>query len=170
MTGPGAGGGGDGDGDARYAVGAGVLDTHIAGRSLVLSGLTAFVVVARGIMSEAMFNMGPVATVGGCYVACFACVYAVSRFFHVRKPPPPLPGYFGETRLALLIVAYCLLPWGDPSLARPGYLLPGLSLILGGCVDGFWLAAVAVRRGVGLRQALVLSARFERRKPGGGNR
>ena len=179
MTGPGEAAAGRNAGDAgdhadpRYAVGPGVLDTHIAWRSLVMSGMTAFAVVALGITSEAMFSMGHAATVGACYVACFACVYAASRFFHARTartPMPPLPTYWGETRVTLLIVAYCLLPWGDPSLARPGYVLPGLSLMLGGCVDGFWLAGVAVRRGVGLRQAAVLAARSPYRVPGGAGR
>ena len=173
MTGPGEGGGGEvargrnvGDAgdraDPRSEVGRGVLDTHIAWRSLVVSGLTAFAVVFCAAASEALFDMGHAAMAGASWVVCFACSYPFCRFVHARAVRPPLPAYFGETRLALLLVACCLLDWRDPSLAHSAYLALCLSLMLGGCADAFWLAAVAGRHGVGLRQAAVLSARFER--------
>ena len=156
--------------DRRCEVGRGVLDTHIAWRSLVVSGLTAFAVVFCAAASEALFDMGHAAIAGALYIVCFACAYPPCRFLHARAVRPPLPAYFGETRVALLLVAYCLLAWGDPGLARSAYLAVCLSLLVGALADAFWLAAVAVRRGAGLRQALVLSARFERRRPAGVDR
>ena len=153
--------------DRRYVVGDGCLDTHIAWRSLVISGLTAFVVAFFGVASESVFDLGHAAIAGASYIACFALGYPAFRSMRRHAVRPPLPAYFGETRVALLLMAYCLLAWGEPSVARSAYLAPCLSLMLGALADGFWLSEVTSRRGVGLRQAVVLAARFERRGPDG---
>ena len=155
--------------EGRYVVGCDCLETHIAWRSLVVSGLTVFVVAFFSVASESLFGPGHAALAGAFYVACFALGYPIFRLMRRRAVRPPLPAYFGETRVALLLMAYCLLAWGDPSLARSAYLAPCLSLVLGACVDAFWLSEVAGRRGVGLRQAVV-AGRALRARPAGWGR
>ena len=107
---------------------------------------------------------------GASYIVCFVLGYPAFRLMRSRGAPPPLPAYFGETRVALLLVAYCLLQGRHPALADAAYVAPCLSLTAGALVDAFWLSEVAGRRGVGLGQAVVMAARFERRRPGRVNR
>lgn len=148
----------------------GPLDTHIAWRSLLLSGLTAFIAAGLVLAAEAPPPRGHAAILLAFYCGCFGAAYPVSRFlrkFHVR---PPMRAYFGEGRLALLFMAGVLLVTGVPVLAGAAHFTLFVCLVTGAMADAFWLSEVAGRRGVGLRQAVVLAARFERRRPGGVDR
>ena len=146
--------------------GSGPLDTHIAWRSLLLSGLTAFIAVGLALASDGPPEPGQAAILLAFYCGCFAAAYPVSRFLRKFHARPPVPAYFGEGRLALLLMAGILLLTGVPVLAGAAYLTLHVCLVTGALADAFWLSEVAGRRGVGLRQAAVLAARFERRGPG----
>ena len=134
-------------------------------RSPVMSGSTARVAVSFSVASEAPFDGGHAAMAGALCAVCFGIAYPASRLVHARAARPPMPSYPGETPLALPILACGLLVWRDPSLARPAYPAPCVSPMPGGFADAFRLSAAAMRRGVGLRQASVPAARFERRGP-----
>ena len=153
-------------------VDSGGLATHLAWRSLLLSGLTVSAAVGLALASEALFTLGHVGICAAGYCICFSLAYPLSRFLRQFGSSRPLPAYFGEGRLSLLMIAGILLLPGEPELAVSGYLALCVCLLSGSFADAFWLSEVGGRRGVGLRRAVVLALsaqplRVERRRPGG---